>query len=142
MSSLLYSISAIYIPFLEFFILFTETGQLTHVVSWVLSLAYFLLFASVLLKFFRNPSNFEIFWSSFRLHRILLHHFFFYIFALTLATIFLIKLPTLPYLSAVLCILMFFYTLILRPYLSLKDNLRSAFNYAAMCCFLGFNMFV
>jgi len=140
--SLLYSMLCIYVPFLEFFILFVETGQITHVASWVLSLSYLSLLILVLLIFYQNPSNFETFWFSFRLHRIHLHHFFFYILSFTLAIVFLIKLPNFPYVAGIPCLFMFIYTFAVHPYSSLKENIRSALNYLIMCSFIVFNILV
>lgn len=47
-----------------------------------------------------------------------------------------------PYISTLPCLLMLIYTLVMLPYLSLIENLRSAFSYLAMCSFLAFNIYV
>lgn len=75
--SLLYSLCITYVPFLEYFILFTETGQKNHVESWIFIVTYLLLLVIILIDFYRHPSNFTTFWFSFRVSLVTLNHFYF-----------------------------------------------------------------
>lgn len=97
-----------------------EEGEKSHVISWMVIVVYVLVFTYTKLKFFIEPSYFEIFWFSFRMNNMFLHYYFFKTAALMLAVVLLIIFPMIPYLSAIPCLIMFVYTIFFRPFIEMK----------------------
>lgn len=71
-----------------------------------------------------------------------LEHYHIHILVLISAVLLLTLLPIFSCFCGIPLLLMLIYTAIRRPYKVKVDNVRSAFNLLAMCCFVGFKVWM
>ena len=53
--ALMYSLIALYVPFVESAIVFIENGQMSHFQSWIIFAVYVLMLVVMIAKFFNDP---------------------------------------------------------------------------------------
>ena len=113
--------------------IFYSWGTLTDVASEVLIGFGIAITVGTFIYFLINPVDFYRFRLSFNATCITFNHYFFHA-ACILLSVLLVSLVTgaawAPFIPQGLMLL---YTLAMRPYQFLSDNLRSAFNYLVMC---------
>lgn len=127
---------------MEFVVVFVEIGDKGNIISWIIVGLYVMLFVFIKLMFFNEPTYFEIFWFSFRIHKILLHNYFIYVGGMIVGVVLLILFPMKPYLSVVVFVLMLVYLMLFRPYIEMKHNIRMCMNNLVICSFLFYNFYV
>ena len=114
-------------------VVFFSHGELTDVSSEViigLSLFYN---AAVLIYFFFDPVAFYRFRLIFKATQLTFFHYYLHVICIVSGVALVSLLPNYPWSPFIPQGLLFFYTLINRPYQFLKENLRSAFNLLVMC---------
>lgn len=139
---LMYSVMAflVYCAFCS--AVFFSFGSLTNLPSLLLFGLTLLVIIFTLVQFARDPASFDYFRFSFRPTSLAMNHYFLHVLVLLAATLLLVLLPAYSWSGLAALLLMLLFTLAYRPYKELAENLRSAFNYAAMGSFLGFLLYV
>lgn len=124
--------------------LFILKGDLTSAPSFTMLTLSGIALLIVLGRFFFNPRPYDYFCTSFKTRRLTLKHCFIcfiHIVCLTVSIALLTAIPIYTYLPIVPLGIQLLYTILVRPYQTIKGNFRSAFNLTVMCMFIGFGVF-
>ena len=125
------------ICFVCFTTIFIKYGSITDIKSLIVLSVSGLIFISVFVRFYFNPHPCGYFRYSFRKTSLAFSHYYIMIVFLIGATIMVSPILEISFASIIPCMLMFFYTLLYRPYIDFFQNLRSAFNLLVMSVFCG-----
>ena len=87
----------------------------------------------ILICFFFKPVDFYRFRLIFKATELTFNHYYFHVICIVSGTALVVLLPDYPWSPFIPQGLLFFYTLINRPYQFIKENLRSGFNLLVMC---------
>ena len=113
-------------------VIFLQYGEFTDIASDVVgALSLFFTFSS-LLGFWLFPGSSRRFRFSFRKEKLPLAHYYFHLLCIISSVLLLTLLPNYPWCSIIPQILMVIYTLVMKPYPLISENLRSAYNYLTM----------